>query len=393
MRVAHFAKYAFVRIGGVERHVGMLTRGLAARGVDVTVFVYDPSGSAVAGIVDGVRVEPVRTLAQLSSQPLAPALITRSRRLARARPFDVVHQHWPDPFAHLVASLMPDRPAQVVSWHCDIVRQRAWGSLYLALASRTLALPDAVVGATESHLRSPQVARFAPPGRQHVIPYGVAIGQFEPTPRLLREAVALRAKYGDTPLVFALGRHVYYKGFEVLIRAMSRVPAVLLLGGDGPLTPQLRQLAAELDVPVTFVGTIPDKELPVYYYACDAFCLPSTAHTEAFGLVQADAMACGKPVVNTALGNGVNELAPHDLCALTVVPGDESALAGALCRILRDSALASRLGSAGRARVRSGFTVEAMLEKTISLYEALIRDRGRSKTQLSGVPRDGSGWP
>lgn len=375
MRVAHFAKYTFARIGGMERHVGILTRALAARGVDVTVFAYDPSGTAKPRMVDGVNVEPVPTLLHFSSQSLAPALITRARRIARERRFDVVHQHWPDPFAHIAATLVPGRPAHVVSWHSDIVRQKLLRPIYRAIAPRLLARPDAIIGATQAHLRSAQMDCFAPPERRRVIPYSIDISPFEATPRVAQDAHALRVRYGGGPLIFALGRHVYYKGFEVLIRAMAKVPAVLLLGGEGPLTSQLRQLAMSVGAKVEFVGTIPEEMLPAYYHASDVFCLPSVAQTEAFGLVQAEAMASGKPLVNTALGTGVNELAPPDVCALTVPPGDESALAEALARMLLDAKLCQRLGSAGLERVRTRFAVDVMVEQTLDLYHELISRR------------------
>lgn len=378
MRIAHFAKYSFVRIGGMERHVGILTRALAAQGVDVTVFAYDPTGTFQANTVDGVKVEPVPTLIHLSSQSVAPALIARSRRLARDRPFDVVHQHWPDPFAHLAASLVPGRPAHVVSWHSDIVRQRVLRPLYRALAPRILARPDALIGATKAHLRSAQIDCFAPPERRYVIPYSIDTAPFNPTSKLTRNAQALRSQFGGAPLIFALGRHVYYKGFEILIRAMARIPAILLLGGEGPLTPHLRKMAVGIGARVEFLGTITEDLLPVYYHACDAFCLPSVAQTEAFGLVQAEAMACGKPLVNTALGNGVNELAPHDLCALTVPPGNDAALADALLRILNEPGLGSRLGTAGRERVRSSFTVQAMVNQMLTLYETVLEHRAHT---------------
>jgi glycosyltransferase involved in cell wall biosynthesis len=378
MRVLHFAKYAFVRTGGIERHVEGLTRSLAARGVDVTILAYDPSGDAVARWVDGVRLEPVPTLVRVSSQSVAPSLVARARRLAHEGPFDVVHQHWPDPLAHLAASLLPSQPTQVVTWHTDIVRQRVLGPLYQAVASRLLATPDAIICSTQAHLKSTQIARFAPAQQCHVIPFGIDVRRFEPTGQLLRDAKLVRERYGGRPIVFALGRHVYYKGFDVLIRAMARVPAVLLLGGEGPLTPDLSKLAAGIGEHVKLVGQIPDAQLPAYFHACDVFCLPSVAQTETFGLVQAEAMACGKPVVNTALSNGVNELAPHELCALTAPPADMAALAQALCRVLAEPATASVLGTAGRERVYASFTEDAMADRTLALYEAVAGRRRRA---------------
>ena len=362
-------------MGGMERHVGILTRALAARGHDVTVFCYDPSGLNTPRIIDGVHVEPVPTLASISSQSIAPRLVSRCIALARERPFDIVHQHWPDPFAHVAATLIPGRPAHVVSWHSDIVRQRLLRPFYRAIAPTLLVTPDALIGATLAHLRSKQIPRFAPPERCHVIPYSIDITPFTTSAAQLQATAEIRKQYGG-PLIFSLGRHVYYKGFEVLIRAMAHVPATLLLGGEGPLTPQLRQLSKATRARVHFLGVIPESELPLYYHAADIFCLPSIAQTEAFGLVQAEAMACGKPLVNTNLQNGVNELAPNNLCAITVPPRDELALSNALSRLIENPILAARFGAAGYERISTQYTVAVMVDKIIGVYEVLQRFRG-----------------
>ena len=198
---------------------------------------------------------------------------------------------------------------------------------------------------------------------------------FLPADSLTRAAISIRQKYGNGPIIFALGRHVYYKGFNVLIRAMPRVPATLLLGGNGPLTDELKRLASATRARVSFLGAIPEELLAAYYHASDVFCLPSVARTEAFGLVQAEAMACSKPIVNTALKNGVNELAPHGVCSLTVTPGNPIELADALCRLLANNTLARQLGETGRQRITSLYSVRIMVKRTLELYESLSSNR------------------
>ena len=381
IRVLHFGKFAFERAGGIERHVEVLARAQAAQGADVTVLAYTLDADAKPRRVDGVQIEPVFVRVRFSSQPLALGLLLRARQLAREKPFDVVHQHWPDPFAHLVASLVPGRPALVVSWHSDIVKQRVLGPVYRTLAPLLLRKPDAVIGATKTHMASAQIDIFADTARRHVIPYGIDPAPFELTTAVNNSIATLHARYEGHPIVFALGRHVYYKGFDVLIRAMSRVPAVLLLGGGGPLTPELTQLAERLSTEsagqVVFVGSIPEDELPVYYHACDIFCLPSVATTEAFGIVQTEAMLCGKPIVNTNLGTGVNEVAPQGVCALTVQPEDDEALAQALNTLIESPESARTLGEAGRERALDHYNVERMAVDTLALYAALTGNHGR----------------
>ncbi len=372
MRVAHLGKYSFYKIGGVERHVVDLTVALAAKGVDVTVFSYDESGAKEPEIIDGVKVEPIPPMITAASQSVAPRLIQRLRALSRDAPFDVIHQHWPDPFAHLVASLMTRAPPHVVTWHMDIVRQRWLGPLYRSFAKRVLREPDVVVTSTKAHLRSEQLNTLAPTARKVVIPFGIHEQRYKISESVSAQAQEIREKFAPKPIVFALGRHVYYKGFSVLIKAMSRVDAVLLLGGTGPLSGELQSLARELDVRVVFLGSIPDDVLPSYFYASDVFCLPSCDQTEAFGLVQAEAMACGRPIVNTDLGNGVNELAPAGICALTVPVGDDRKLGAALAELLLDRNLATSLGEAGRSRIRQSYSVKSMVEHTLNVYNSLV---------------------
>ena len=128
--------------------------------------------------------------------------------------------------------------------------------------------------------------------------------------------------------------------------------------------------AARIGVPskVIVAGPIPDGELPAYYHACDVFVLPSIAESEAFGIVQAEAMACGKPVINTWLPTGVPWVSLDGVTGITVPPSDSMALAKAIRSLLGDPALAMRLGEAGRQRVREVFRRDTMLEKVLEMY-------------------------
>ena len=159
------------------------------------------------------------------------------------------------------------------------------------------------------------------------------------------------------------------------MRAMRDVPARLLLGGEGPLGSELRGLARETGADVEFVGRISEADLPAYYYASEVFCLPSVDQTEAFGLVQAEAMACGIPIVNTSLDNGVNELAPDNVCAISVKVGDSKQLAKALRGLLANEEVRCRLGAAGRERVGALYTIDSMVNQTLCLYEKLLGSR------------------
>ena len=168
---------------------------------------------------------------------------------------------------------------------------------------------------------------------------------------------------------------MYYKGYEFLIRALPLVPeAGLVLGGRGPLTESLMGLARSLGVQerIEFTGRIAERDLPFYYHACDVFCLPSVEQSEAFGIVQLEAMACGKPVLCCELNNGVTWVNQDRVTGLVVPPADPVALAGALKRLVTDTELRQRLGGQGRQRAGREFTVEAMVRGTLSVYRTVL---------------------
>ena len=123
---------------------------------------------------------------------------------------------------------------------------------------------------------------------------------------------------------------------------------------------------------VHFAGRIPEAELPAYYHACDVFCLPSVELAEGFGIVQIEAMASGKPVVCCELHNGVTWVNQDGITGLVVPPADPAALAAALAKLARETALRARLGEQGRTRAFSVFTLEAMARGTLSVYRRVM---------------------
>ena len=172
--------------------------------------------------------------------------------------------------------------------------------------------------------------------------------------------------------MLAVGRLIYYKGFEYLVRAMNGVDGHLVVIGQGPLAGELRALADSTGVGdrVTLLGEV--ASVVPYYHAADVFVLPSIARSEAFGLVQLEAMAAGTPVVNTDLDSGVPYVSPDGVTGLTVPPRDADSLARAINRLLDDRQLARALGERGQMRVREHFTVDAMGRRTLETYRRVL---------------------
>lgn len=365
--MVHVGKYYRPVWGGIENHCYHLCSRLRHH-VDLTVLVSHTGVRAVTEVIDGVQVVRVPRYAEIASTPISPGLL---RHLRRARA-DIFHVHLPNPMAEVCYLLGRPRGKLVVAYHSDIIRQKRLFRAYRGVNETFLSRADAIIATAPQNVEhSPVLRRFK--DRTTVIPLGVEPDDFRMTPERRRRVEELRERFGRR-VVFFVGRHTYYKGIDVLIRAMQDVDAHLVIGSDGPLTPELERLAQALHLTsrVTFVGRIADQNLPCHYLASDVFCLPSVARSEAFGIVQLEAMACGVPVVSTRLTTGVVYVNQDGVTGLTVPPGDPTALAGALNRLFEDDALRKRLGQQGRDRVRREFTHDINARRTLQLYAQVL---------------------
>jgi len=204
-----------------------------------------------------------------------------------------------------------------------------------------------------------------------IIPHGI-----DPVKHSVAEQDKVRniqSMYGPR-LVIAIGRFVSFKGFEFLIRAMQKVPGNLLLVGEGPLRGHLEGVARECGISgrVFFAGEIDNSEIVNYLSAAAVLSMPSISRAESFGIVQLEAMAVGIPVVNTSIDSGVLDVSLDGTTGITVPPGDSCALARALTTLLTNEELRQRMGAAGRARVRSEFSEEQMLIRTMRIYDEIV---------------------
>jgi rhamnosyl/mannosyltransferase len=193
------------------------------------------------------------------------------------------------------------------------------------------------------------------------------------TPEVEAQAQEIKNRYGSRIVLF-LGRLIYYKGVEYLVKAMQQVDGKAIIVGDGPLENDLKKLAHECGVEkkVIFAGRIPQEKLAAYYHACDVFVLPSIEPSEAYGLVQLEAHACGKPVVCTDLPTGVPFVNKDGVTGKVVPPRDEHALATALNDLLGDDQLRTKLGSQAKERFNNEFTADIMVERILNVYSDVL---------------------
>jgi glycosyltransferase involved in cell wall biosynthesis len=380
MHILQIYKDYFPVLGGIENHLRDLGEALAARGHQVTVLVTSRDRyTHTEQPRPGLTVIKAARMLHVASTPLSLAMM----HIARDLKPDIAHLHFPYPPGDLAAMALPGKPPYVVTYHCDIQRQRALLMAYRPLMERTLKHAARILPTSPNYLASsPVLQRHA--ARCTVVPLGINADRFlHVDPRKLEE---VRARYlprrtggpeaaRSLPLVLFVGRLRYYKGLHVLLDAMPGVQGELLIGGEGPERERLVRQAADLGVSgrVHFLGDIPDDDLPALYHSADAFVMPAHLRAEALGLSQIEALASGLPCVSTELGTGTSFANFHGETGLVVPPGDAPAMASALNTLLADADLRRRFGAAGRQRVATLFSLPRMVDSIESIYREVLK--------------------
>jgi glycosyltransferase involved in cell wall biosynthesis len=320
------------------RFVSGLVERLREAGDEVTVVspgVYRTFGlsSDGGGIVRAARRRPWAAPFMLGS-------MARALRRA-ARDADLVHAHW---LAGGAVALLAGKPF-VVTLHGTISGGRLDDFELLKnpprLARLVLRRARGVICVSEALT---QAAREAGVEQAVFVPNGIEI-----PPGVGEEA--------EPPEVLYTGRLAAEKGIEELAAASAGLN--LVVSGDGPLRPLLPQA----------LGFLSREELERRYERAAVVVCPS--RSEGFGIVCAEAMAHGKPVVASAVGGLVN-LVEHERTGLLVPPRDPRALRAALDRLLADSSLRLRLGRAGREKIIAGYSWDRVVRETRALYERAL---------------------
>ncbi|MBU0700661.1 glycosyltransferase [bacterium] len=376
INVLHINKLYYPWIGGVETHVRDLCENLLSYdNILIHVLVCNEKKNAVDVIINKVKVKKLANLVDLFFDKTllfsSPISLTFPFWL-RKMPADILHFHLPNPLAMVAYFVSRPKGKIVVTWQSDIVKQKKMLYLLSPLIRWFLKRTDVIITASPNIIDN---SVFLKEFRQKcvVVPLGI-----NPEKYLLRkEDIAFikeeQAK-NTIPLILFVGRLVYYKGVEYLVEAMRQVDARLIIIGEGYLYPEINKkiIANGLSNKITIIPPVTDYELAKYFHMCDVFVLPSVSPSEAFGIVQLEAMICGKPVVSTNLPTGVPFVNQHNKTGIVVEPKDIDGLANALNILINDKKLCYKYGSYAKQRVLDEFTNEVMAKKVYNIYQTLL---------------------
>jgi glycosyltransferase involved in cell wall biosynthesis len=307
-----------------------------------------------------------------------PLATWRLSRLLRREHVDILHAHLFEPsLVGLTAGLLARTPSRVLTRHYSDYHTRIQRRWHVRADRLCTTLSHRVVAVSRHTAEHLVEVEKVPSGKVRVIYNGIDFARVKPSRPGVREQVRIRDGLTQVRVILVAGRLHPEKGYEYLFDAIrilkekSRHPFVLLVAGKGPLEEKYREHTRRLGVEglVRFMGF--RNDLPDLMMAADLLVLPSVA--EAFGLVLAEALYLGVPVVATQVG-GIPEIVDHGADGILVPPANAPALADALLDVLSDETYRTRIAGAGRAKVIRKFSFERMVRAYEALYDELCRD-------------------
>ncbi len=371
LRVAQVGKLYFPHLGGVETHMRAIARQLTKSAVNVEAIVGQSERSAArVDRVDGIPVRRVTTLARIASNPVTIGL----GRAMEASSTEVVHLHAPFPSGELAAlRTLGDRPV-VVTHHMDIWRQRLLRRSFAPFQQAFYRQARTIVAS------SPQLADHSAVLRAHrdrvvVVPLGIDFAEWDPSEKTLAAAAELREALGrGRPIVLFVGRLVYYKDVNILLRAVDGLDITLVIIGAGPFERALRKQAATLSkARVVFAGTVDDDELRAHYQAADLFVLPSGHPAETFGVVLLEAALNRLPLVTSDVPTGVQHVNKHEVTGLVAEARKPASFRAAIVRLIGDTGLRQSLAQGARERVLAQFGIDRVASMLAEIYREAAR--------------------
>ncbi|MBR0850297.1 glycosyltransferase family 4 protein [Bradyrhizobium diazoefficiens] len=372
MKILHFYKTYFPDSrGGIEQFIYQLAHGSGARGMEIDVLSLSSDVANSTSDFGNHLSHRVHKNFEIASTGFSLEAFKRFSELARRA--DIVHYHYPWPFADVVYFATAVKRPSVLTYHSDIVRQVWLMKLYRPLMTRFLRSVDRIVATSPNYLQTSDVLDLYR-DKTEVIPIGLDRSTYpRPTNARLEK---WRRQVGEQFFLF-VGVLRYYKGLHVLLDALQGTSYEVVIVGAGPIESELKLRASQLGLTnIRFLGPLPDADKAALLELSCAVLFPSNLRSEAFGITLLEGAMFGKPLISSEIGTGTSFINIHGETGLVVPPNDPVALRGAMRDLSESPALAADMGRRAYERYDALFTADRMVDRYIELYRELLSGGG-----------------
>ena len=366
--------------GGLQEAIRQICLATSALGVDAKVFTLSPQPNPKKISAAEAEVVRSRSWAAPASCDLGGVDAVKQFR-ALSNWADVIHYHFPWPFADVLRILGARNKLSVMTYHSDIVRQKFLNAVYAPLMLHTMRSMDIVVATSPAYIETSPVLRFnVSPKRLRMIPLGIADHSDSVADSTFSNNFLVKWGLTEEPFVLSLGVLRYYKGLHTLLDAASNIRCRIVIAGSGPQEQKLKAQSIALGLDnVVFVGQVTEDEKVVLLRNCYALVLPSHARSEAFGMVLVEASMYAKPMVCCEVGSGTSFVNQDKITGFVVPPESPKDLAMALNKLIDNKSLAIKMGQAARLRYEENFSDMALGQSYINLYRELLKNNQLSR--------------
>ena len=368
MKILHiYQKYLHDSQGGLEQAIFQICSATKHLGAQNRILTLGNHSGRTEILRDEARVHSYGRSLEVASCGFSWTMLKNFHKEVQWA--DLVHYHYPWPFADFLHILCQVQRPVVLTYHSDIVRQKILGLLYSPLMFKFLSSVNRIVATSDNYLRSSKVlAGYT--NKTSVISLGLKPDTY--TEATLENIYAWERKLGRNFFLF-IGVLRYYKGLYTLLEAVRNAPFKTVIVGDGPLKTDLINRAGDRGLQnVCFTGFLSDEDKIALLKLCRAVVFPSSLRSEAFGMTLLEGLMLGKPLISCRLGTGTDYVNLHNETGLVVEPGNPSALRSAMDHLHDNTQDVERFSNNARKRFKNYFSSEIMGRKYVQLYSELM---------------------
>ena len=371
MRVLHIYKTSRpTTFGGVETFIDTLCKADSKLGVinSVLTMNFEPEQNPLA--MEGYTVYQAKQNLYVASTGFSLIAFKKFAELAQKN--DIIHYHFPNPFADILHSICAPEKPSIVTYHSDVVRQQYLRLIYKPLQHRFLSSVDHIVATSPNYFStSPVLQEHA--NKVSIIPIGVDQRMYEAASS---ERLEFWRNRLSTPFFLFVGALRYYKGLIFLLKAVAETDINIVIAGGNGIEDELKTYAASLSLNnVHFLGCISEEDKVALLHLCYCFIFPSHIRSEAFGVSILEAAMVGKPIISAEIGTGTSFVNIADKTGIVVKAGSTDELRSAMQSLLDNPDVALQMGKNAKKRAKKLFTAEKQAESYFKLYENLLSDR------------------
>jgi rhamnosyl/mannosyltransferase len=369
MVVLHVCKSSMpTNYGGIESFIDTLCKADSKLGVKNIVLTYNEAPLKQPIEMNGYTVYQTKQIFFIASTGFSLSAFGKFKELAIKS--DIIHYHFPNPFADILHFVCPPNKPSIVTYHSDIVKQKYLLHIYKLLKHQFLKSVDHIVATSPNYfVTSSLLQKYS--AKVTVIPIGIDHRSF-------KKVDPGRLNYWKSrfkkPFFLFVGAMRYYKGLHIALDAIAGTDIQIAIAGVGEIEKALKVQATSLQLNnVHFLGSVDFNDKLALLNLCYGFIFPSNLRSEAFGISMLEAAAVGKPIISCEIGTGTTFVNSANETGLVINPGTPSELKKAMYYLLDNPKIAAQMGKNAKKRSLELFTADQQARSYFELYKCLLR--------------------